>query len=149
MVETTPPVGLRSLVAAWSDAKQQDAVKLAEESRGLMGFPIGSSQLAGLNNIVQSATSSRDIKEFIQNQGRKAERAGRDPVKGFWDSVGKALAGLDKEAYALAERAGLPVPPKDAKAKVLAKELDWLVLALAREYVQHLVAHSLFLGRRS
>lgn len=122
---------------------------LAEQFRDLLGRRIGNAQLSGLNNIVQSAPSFDQVKKFIEHQGKKAERAGRFDVKEFWEAVGKALARLEDEAWRLANEAGLSVPPKGSKPHELRRALDPLFLRLAREYVQHFVAHSIMLSHRS
>ncbi|MBZ0161054.1 MAG: hypothetical protein K8G79_13140 [bacterium] len=140
---------LRSRVAAWSDQVQKPASGLAEQFRDLLGRRIGNAQLSGLNNTVQSAPSFDQVKKFVEHQGEKAERAGRFDVGEFWEAVGKALAGLEDEAWRLATEAGLPVPPKGSKRRDVRQELDPLFLRLAQEYVQHFVAHSTMLSHPS
>lgn len=140
---------LRSRVAAWSDQMQKPASGLAEQFRDLLGRRIGNAQLSGLNNIVQSAPSFDQVKKFVEHQGKKSERAGRFDVKEFWEAVGKALAGLEDEAWRLANEAGLSVPPKGSKPSEVRRALDPLFLRLAREYVQHFVAHSSMLSHPS
>lgn len=139
---------LRLRVAAWSDQMQQPASGLAEQFRDLLGRKIGNAQLSGLNNIVQSAPSFDQVKKFIEHQGEKAERAGRFDVKEFWEAVDKALAGLEDEAWRLTNEAGLSVPPKGSKPREIRRALDPLFLRLAREYVQHFVAHGLLVMRK-
>ena len=140
---------LRSLVAAWSDQMQKPASGLAEQFRDLLGRKIGNAQLSGLNNIVQCAPTFDDVKKFVEYQGAKAERAGRFDVKEFWEAVGKALAGLEGEAQRLVTEAGLSVAPKGSKPRETRRTLDPLFLRLAREYVQHFVAHATMLSRAS
>jgi len=142
-------LALRGRMAAWSDRAQKPAAALAERFRDLLGRRIGNAQLSGLNNIAQTAPSFETVKEFARHQGDKAERAGRYDVKEFWDEVGEALAGLEDEAWKLANDAGLNVPPKGSKPKQLQEALDWLYLRLGQEYVQHFVAHSIMLTRSS
>jgi hypothetical protein len=132
---------LQQELAAWSDRMQKPAADLADRYRDLLGSRIGNAQLSGLNNITQSAPSFEKVKEFTKHQGEKAERSGRLDVQDYWNEVGKALAALEGEAWILAERTGLPVPSKDNHPKVLKAALDGIYLA--REWVQHFVAHSL------
>lgn len=139
---------MRGRVAAWSDRAQKSAMGLAERFRDLLGRRIGNAQLSGLNNIAHAAVSFEQVKDYVAHQGKKAENAGRFDVKEYWDEVGKALIGLEEEAWKLASEAGLPVPPKGSKPKEMREKLDWLYLWLGKEYVQHFVAHSLMLTRQ-
>ena len=144
MSEIAQQLALRRRIAAWSDRQQKPASALAEQFRDLLeGRRIGNAQLSGLNNIAQSAPSFDTVKEFVRHQGEKAERAGRFEVKEYWDAIEKALAGLEEEAWKLAQESGLPVPPKGGKPRELRQALDWLYLRLGQEYVQHFVAHSM------
>jgi hypothetical protein len=142
-------LAFRHELAVWSDRTQAAAASLAEQYRDLLGRRIGGAQLSGLNNIVQSVPSSDHVREFVHHQARKAERAGRFEVKGYWDDVSKALQELEGQAWTLAEDAGLSVPPKTAKPRELKVALDDICLLLAREWVQHFVAHSLMAARQS
>ncbi len=126
---------------------QKPASGLAEQFRDLFGRKIGTAQLSGLNNIVQSAPSFDEVRRFVEHQGKKAERAARYDVKEFWEAVAKALAGLESEARTLATEAGLPVPPKNSKPNEVRQALDPLVLRLSRQYVQHFVAHGSMLSQ--
>ena len=148
MDDITQQLELRRRLAAWSDREQKSAAALAEQFRDLLGRRIGNAQLSGLNNMAQSAPSFDDVKEFVQHQGEKAERAGRFEVKEYWEAVGKALTGLEEEAWKLANEAGLPVPPRNGKPKDLKAALNDVYLMLAREWVQHFAAHSLMIARR-
>lgn len=138
----------RRRITTWSDNIQKSAATLADQYRDLLGRRIGNAQLSGLNNIVQSAPLFDHVKEFVRHQGEKAERAGRFDVKQYWDQIGQALNGLEAEAWKLANEAELPVPPKSSKPKELKLALNDAYLMLAREYVQHLVSHSLMVARR-
>ena len=148
MSDVAKQLAIQRSIAAWSDRAQRQAAALAEKYRDLLGRPIGNAQLSGLNNIAQSAPSFEDVKNFVNHQGAKAERAGRYEVKEYWDAVGKELDGLKEEAWRLGASAGLPVPPKGSKPKELKQALDWLYLRLTREYVQHFVSHSLLVAQR-
>jgi hypothetical protein len=140
-------LALRRRLATWSDFAQKAAAGLAEQYRDLLGRRIGNAQLAGLNNMAQSSPSMEDVKEFIKHQGDKAERAGRFDVKEYWDAVGKSVETLENEAWAVASEAGLDMPAKNSKPKELKAALEDVYLALAKEWVQHFVAHSLMVAR--
>ena len=141
-------LALRRRVAAWSDRKQKSAVALAEQYRDLLGGRhIGNAQLSGLNNVAQAAPSFDDVKKFVEHQGEKAERAGRFDVREYWGALGKALGELEGEAYTLAGEADWPLPLKGSKPRELKEVLNEVYLWLAREYVQHLVAHSIMIGK--
>jgi hypothetical protein len=72
-------------------------------------------------------------------------RAGRQDVRDYWDALRRALEALEGEAVNLAAQAGLLLaPPGKRKARLRAP--GWIILWLVREFVQHLVAHSLYLG---
>jgi len=148
MDDITQQLELRRRLAAWSDRAQKSATAMAEQYHDLLGRKIGNAQLSGLNNIAQSAPSFDDVKEFVQHQGEKAERAGRSEVKEYWDAVGKALTGLEDEAWKLAQEAGLPVPPRNSRPRELKAALNDVYLMLAREWVQHFAAHSLMIAPR-
>lgn len=150
LAQATPAQRLRlgRLLASWSDRIQINCSALAEQYRDLLGRRIGNAQFAGLNNIVQSAPSFGEVKKFVTHQGDKAERAGRYDVKEYWDAVEKGLTDLEEEAWKLASEAGLSVPPRDGKRNQITTALDDMYLLVAREWIQHLVAHSLMLAKR-
>ncbi len=131
---------LRQRLAAWSDRAQRDAVELAESYRDLLPRQITNAQLNGLQNIVLSAPSFSEIKRYVENQGNKASRAGRDDVADYWKAMLKTLNNLRSESEQLIS---IPCGPllSTAEGKQLADEWH---RRLAREFVQHLVAHSLF-----
>jgi hypothetical protein len=141
-------LALRHQLAIWSDHAQRSAAGLAERYQDLLGRRIGNAQLSGLNNIAQSAPSFDDVKEFVAHQGVKADRAGRFDVKEYWEAVGKALESLEHEAWTVASEAGLDVPAKNSKPKELKAALDDVYLELAKEWVQHFVAHGLMVARQ-
>lgn len=136
---------LSQLIAAWSDAAVAGAVALVERYDDLLDRELGNAQLSGLSNLVESGHGLEEIQRFAAHQGSKAERAGRYGSKEYWDAVRKALEELKDAAWELAHRAGLSVPDRASKPKVLRAALDDLYRRLAREWVQHLVAHSIFL----
>jgi len=132
---------LRRRLAAWSDAVQPQAADLAGGYRDLLAKRITNAQLAGLHNVVQVAPSFRQIKRFVAHQGDKAGRAGRNDVQDYWNAVGKALEGLRRDAEQIwAEVPGGPPSGTPAGSQAL----DEWHCRLVREFVQHLVAHSLW-----
>ena len=132
---------LRRRLATWSDRAQREAADLAGGYRDLLAKRITNAQLSGLHNVVQAAPSFRPIKQFVARQGEKATRAGRADVADYWSAVGKALDGLRREAEQM-WTAVPDGPPPDTPAGRQALG-EWHC-RLVREYVQHLVAHSLW-----
>lgn len=132
-------VALRQSLAAWSDANQQTAADLADSYQELLPRRITNAQLSGLNNVVRAAPTFKEISDFVRHQSDKAVRAGRDDLADYWSAVGKALAGLRRDAEKIwltvyAEPSSTTPPDKQA--------VDELHRRLAGEFVQHLVAHS-------
>lgn len=136
-------------LAQWSDHIQHSASTLAEQYSALLGRHLGNAQLSGLNNIVQSAPDFDEIAKFARNQGDKATRAGHDEIADYWRAVREAIERLTGDAWTLAEEAGLPVPAKESRPKELKAAINDIYLAVAREWVQHFVAHSLMLARET
>lgn len=140
---------LRRPVVAWSDGRGLAlATTLAEQHRDLLPRRITNAQLAGLNGVVQAAESLEQVTDFAQHQGTRAARAGRLDVQGYWDAVREALGGLESEAAQLLTQAGLSAEEPAGKGKRTARAPAWLTLWLAQEFVQHLVARSLYIGQR-
>jgi hypothetical protein len=138
---------LRRLVASWSDGRGlAQATTLADQHRYLLPKRITNAQLSGLNGVVQAAANLEQVTAFTQHQGERAARAGRLDVKGYWDALRQALEALEREAEDLATQAGLTLAPPPGKGKARSKAPEWLTLWLAQEFVQHLVAHSLYLS---
>jgi len=144
-LETLGPaarIALRRRLAAWSDRSEHEAVRLVEQYRNLLPRRITNAQLSGLENVVGQAPNYREIRNFLDNRATRADRAGRLDVAGYWNALTEALGGLKGEAEQLwAELA--PAGVSDRQRKVA---LDDLHVRLVREYVQHIVAHSLYLG---
>jgi hypothetical protein len=139
-----PParISLRRRLAAWSDGIEPEAVRLVEQYRDLLPKRITNAQLSGLENVVGQASSYQDIRAFLDNRATRADRAGRLDVAGYWKALTDALNGLKKEAEHLA--ADLVHSDITDRERKLA--MDDLHVRLVREYVQHLAAHSLYLG---
>lgn len=138
---------LRPVVVAWSDGRGADQARaLADKYAYLLPGRITNAQLSGLNGLVQAATRLGQVSEFTQHQAQRAARAGRLDVRDYWDALGQALRVLEDEASRLAAQTGVELTSSPARGKGTPKALDWLALWLAQEFVQHLVAHSLYLG---
>jgi len=91
---------------------------------------------------VGQASSYQEVRVFLDNRATRADRAGRLDVAGYWKALNDALNELKKEAELLGAdlvRSGITV-----RKRKLA--MDDLHVRLVREYVQHLVVHSLYLG---
>jgi hypothetical protein len=126
---------LRRQVAIWSDQVQKEAAKFADAHRDLFPRPITTAQLYGLLNIVRSAHRFSEIQRFIQHQREKAERAGRPDVRGYWTELEKKLTSLKNKAKQLWQQTEGSNKPES---------LDELYCQLSIEFVQHLIAHSLY-----
>jgi hypothetical protein len=124
-------------IAAWSDRWQAEAARFARSHCDLLPLRITNAHLDGLGNVVRSARRYADIERFIRHQAELAERAGRLDVQEYWNDLEEALSKLRGEAEALLKT--LPLP-----AGVDNQEVDALHCKLARLYVQHLIAHSLY-----
>ncbi len=127
----------RQKIAAWSDRWQAEAARFADSHRDLLPKRITNTQLYSLGNVVRSARRYADIERFIRRQAEKAERAGRPDVQGYWNDLKDVLGKLRSEAQALLKT--LPSPRTSGR-----EDLDTLHRELARLYVQHLIAHSLY-----
>jgi hypothetical protein len=136
---------LSRFVAAWSDAAEAEAVTFVERYGDPLGREPGNAQLSGLGNLVESGHGLDEIQKFATHQGSKAESAGHYGSQEYWGALRRSLEGLKSDAWEIAHGAGLPVPDRDSKPKVLRAALDDLYRRLAREWVQHLVAHSIYL----
>lgn len=132
---------LERRLAAWSDRMQPQAAALAGGYRDLLVRRITNAQLSGLNNVVQAAPSFGQIKLFIERQGNKAMKTSREDVAEYWNAVGKALENLRHDAeQMLASVPGGPQLNTPAGKLVL----DGWHCRLAQEFVQHLVADSMW-----
>ena len=129
-------LALRRELAAWSDGVQDEAAELAGGYRDLLAKRITNAQLSGLQNVVQAALSFHTIKRFVAHQGEKARRNNRYDVQDYWSTVGKALEGLRRPAEEIWTKVYDAAPSR--------QELNTWHCRLAQEFVQHLVAHSLW-----
>lgn len=141
---------LQPWITAWSDGEGLTRAKaLVDRFRALFPRQITNAQLAGLNSAVQVVPELGQVTAFAIHQASRAARAGRLEVKDYWDAVREMLEGLEYEAEQLAAQAGVIMPPVTGRRqrRKQTEEFAWLGLGLAREFVQHLVAHSLYIGR--
>ncbi|MCZ7575152.1 MAG: hypothetical protein M5U01_41920 [Ardenticatenaceae bacterium] len=135
-------VALRHKLAAWSDQREPHAVQLVEQSHDLLPKRITNAQLSGLENIVGQAPTYREIRAFLDNQATRANKGGRLDVAGYWNALAEVLSMLRREA----EQLWSEVAPADLADRQRRAAIDELHVRLVREYVQHLVAHSLYLA---
>lgn len=141
---------LRPLLVWWSDGRGYDlATALADEHAYLLPKRITNAQLSGLNSVVQAASHLGEVRAFAQHQAQRAARAARLDVEGYWRALQQALDKLESEASSLAAQGEIVPPAQPPKGKSSPKPPDWLALWLAQEFLQHLVAHSLYLGAAS
>lgn len=131
-------------VIRWSDAHQSDAVSKAETYRTLRPKSLTNAQLSSLQGIVEAAPAYSEVRDYIRNQGDKASRAGsgQAEMRNFWLDLDQTLGGLRNDAEAIL--AGV-VKLDSMTKKEKQTELDELHRRLMREYVQHFVAHCLYL----
>ena len=135
---------LQQPVAAWSDGQGLAlATELVERHQNLLPKKITNAQLSGLNGVVRAVDEVDRVMDFAQHQGTRAELAGRTEVKDYWDDLRETLGGLEDEAAQLLSQTGVSVEVTGKGARALA----WLTLWLAQEFVQHLIAHSLYIGK--
>jgi len=133
-------------LAMWSDGEgQRAAIDLAEHHRHLLPGRITKAQLSGLMNVTLAAPDIASVHAFMIHQGQRAEKAGQQEVKDYWQDVSQALTKTEIAAAELAADVGL-APVSEAQRKGRARSPAWLELALARAFMQHLVAHSLYLA---
>ncbi len=143
-LETLEPparLALRRQLAAWSDDIEPRAVRFVEQYRDLLPRRITNAQLSGLENVVGQASTYREIRAFLDNRADRANRAGRLDVAAYWNALSEALNALKGEA----ERLGMATFA-DLNDRQRRTAVDELHVRLVREYVQHLIAHSLYLG---
>jgi hypothetical protein len=142
MVMSKREIGQR--VIRWSDAHQSDAVSKAETYRTLRPKPLTNAQLSSLQGIVEAAPAYSEVRDYIRNQGDKASRAGSGPaeMRNFWLDLDQTLGGLRNDAETIL---GAFLDLNSMSKKEKQTELDELHRRLMREYVQHFVAHCLYL----
>ena len=138
MSELASQLERKQKIAAWSDRWQAEAARFADSYRDLLPKRITNAQLYGLGNVVRSARRYADIERFFRHQAEKGERAGRLDVQSYWNDLKDILSKLRGEAQTLLKTLSLPAGMDNREA------LDVLHRELARLYVQHLIAHSLY-----
>lgn len=129
----------RRVISRWSDGPGLErATELAERHRALLPRRLTTAQLSGLHAIAQAATSPEQVVGYAQHQEARAGRIGRLDVKAFWEDLHQYLEKAGREATSL-----MPVQQPMSR---IPNEAAWLRLSLIREFIQHLLAHSLYLG---
>lgn len=114
-----------------SDDLQQASVWVVE-SQGTLTR----SQANGLWSVVSCEDNINTITLFAQRQAAKSTSRN----SGFWSELKRELEGLRKQAEEIQQKLGLETDGK----KMQKEQRDEIHLLLARDYVQHLVAHILF-----
>lgn len=135
---------LNRLGTIWSDGDgYRQAMALAESHSHLLPKPVTHAQLNSLRNVVGAAPDPKTVKMFTDNQRDKAHRRDDLEMRDYWAEVGTALARLRESAQVLwAEAGGEEVGLSKNEAKAAGAQLH---MRLMRAFVQHLVAHSLYL----
>src|SRR5438128_1792759 len=117
-----------------SDGLFKSAVQLAERHR-----PLSSSQANGLMAVVNGEDNINTVlTNYIQRQGTKSTK--REEEKAFWSDLKKEMDGLRKQAEAILQNLGWMAADK----KTQQDQRNQIHLWLARDYVQHLVAHIIY-----
>lgn len=99
--------------------------------------PVTTSQANGLQNVVNCESSITTVlTKYIQHQASKS--TARNPA--FWNELKREIEGLRKQAEEIQQKIGSL--PQDKKQQQ--QERNEIHLLLARDYVQHLVAHTIY-----
>jgi hypothetical protein len=115
-----------------TDHLQQAAVWLADRHP-----PLASNQANGLLNVVNCESNINSIlSNHIQHQAGKS--TARNPA--FWNELKRELEGLRKQAEEIQQKT-FPLPQEKKQQQEQRNDIH---LLLARDYVQHLVAHSIY-----
>ena len=98
--------------------------------------PITNSQARGLANVIDCEEKNINtvLVGYIQHQGNKS--TSQDAA--FWNELKRELEGVRKQAQAIQQELGV----NTAANKAAREQLAFIHLLLARNYVQHLVAHN-------
>lgn len=115
-----------------SEGLFQNAVRFADKYP-----PPSSSQASGLWNVINSEPSINSIlTTFVQHQADKSTSQNSE----FWKGLKRELDGLRKEAEGIQQQLALPLE----KGETQKGQRDEIHLMLARDYIQHLVAHTIY-----
>jgi hypothetical protein len=123
---------LHERLAVWSDAHLTEARAFVQSYAELIPRDLSNAQIYGLANVARSVNQYAHLAEFVKNQMRKAERAGKSKMQDCWQSLNAKLTGYRAEAVNITRAAGLRPDQADA-----------VHLQLAQRFVQHLIAESL------
>lgn len=130
MTDAESRLELQRRLAAWSDTDgYRQAVDLADSHRRLLPAPVSSAQLNGLQSIVAGATTPRRVLTYVENQRDKAGRKDQRNLRQYWHDVHTALSELSEVAATFQDG-----------------DKDDVHVRLMEAFVQHLVAHSKYLG---
>ncbi len=134
---------LRTQIVKWSDSHLLDARHQIAANKDLLSkSDLTNSQFHGLMNFVRNAKSFNDIASFIQNQGAKAERAGKYRLNEFWTILNKRLSTYRSDAQAILRAANSSWANDNQR-------IDSIHRQLVIKFVQHLIAEmSIHASRR-
>ncbi|RMG33204.1 MAG: hypothetical protein D6732_12355 [Methanobacteriota archaeon] len=128
MTKKNPELLLRQLIARWSDEHLTDARTFIQSYATLSQRDLGNSQFYGLANVIRSSKKFGQVKEFMVNQAKKAERADKSKVNEFWNELNGKLTNFLNDAKRIAQEAGMR------------SEVDSIHKQLSLRFVQHLIA---------
>ncbi len=131
MTKKNPELLLRQLIARWSDEHLFDARNFVNNYAEISKRDLGNSQFYGLANVIRSSKKFDQIKKFIANQAKKAERADKTKVNEFWNELNTKLSNFLNDAKLLAREAGVR------------SEVDSVHKQLSLRFVQHVIAERL------
>jgi hypothetical protein len=100
------------------------------------GATLPASQVMGLLNIA-NASSYAELERFIKHQRERNWTASKSYIKTFYDELEKAFAALRKRA-----RDEFDLLQYEPGHKLAKQETDDIMIWLAREFIQHLIAEN-------
>lgn len=131
MTDTAEFFELRHRLARWSDTHLEEACAFVKTYAVVIPRELGNAQLHGVANLARNVREYEKFSRFLDNQARKAERAGRVKMQECWQALKAKFNSFRGEAEKLAQGLG-----RD-------QSLDEIHLRLVLFFVQHLIAESL------
>lgn len=117
-----------------SDALFKAAALFSERHR-----PLTFNQANSLMAVVNCENNINTVLiNYVQRQATRSTT--RDEEKAFWNDLKKELDSLRKQAEAIQQSLSLAPPDKKAQQD----QRNQIHLLLARDYIQHLVAHIIY-----
>ena len=133
------------LKQAWREIniKSDDLLRSAVYFLDSLNLPIPSqahgltpSQANGLSNVINCEDNIGTVLTYVQRQGSKSTT--RDPA--FWNGLKREIEGLRKQADVILQKLDIEQEGRKDQKKIR----DDIQLLIARDYVQHLVAHIIY-----